>query len=195
MIYRVSKVEHNRLVAHAKEMLKLHLHYKWEVCKVAVKVCHLPDKKGGRIPKGAYSITDLADDIKINRKTLSCWILDFEIYQKLNIDDSKFTLTQQKKFNGTITRTRKTLFNMNEVTRGHVKAAKKEDVVGTFNKLMRKDPLLLRLEDFERNLKHHLYTFTNEEFNATHLDQLIAYRKVLREVHDALGNVLRKKLV
>lgn len=185
----VSEKEHNRMIEHAKLLLKKRDEAKWEICRIALEICYIPPKKGGRYDD-KYSITDMAEDIGMNRKTLSCWILDYQaVYLPLKIDDSKLSFSERKKLSGSITRTRMELFNFDKISREKIKDIPREVVEKTFEKYSKRDILALRLEDFIKNLKHHKYCFKKETFKASHRKLIAEYEKELIEVVEALENL------
>lgn len=187
---KLSVTERNRLVSHARELVKLHLEAKWEVCKIALKVCVI--KQGGQVHSKEYTLTKFADDIGMNRKTLSCWILEYRsVYLKLGIDSSKMNFDQAKRFSGAIARTRAVLYNFKE---GNVEEKvanmSKERVRETFQEIMETDKVTKRLGDFIKNLKHHEYTFTHEKFTKRHEKLLHDYKSKLADISEALEKLI-----
>jgi hypothetical protein len=179
VIYNVPLKTHNRMVEHAKTLLKHREEAKWEICKIALKVCYIPPKKGGRYD-GKYSITNFAEDIKMHRKTLSCWILDYQaVYVNLKIDESNMSYSQIKKLNGAISSTRRKLFNFDKISKEQINRETKETVQNTFNEFIHEDALTHRLRSFITNLSHHTYTFKNEKFLSKHKALVEEYKKQL----------------
>ena len=72
--------EYQALVYEAKETLKDIENSKMHIADLAIKACTI--KLGGHLT-GFYSITNFADDIGVNRKTLSCWIHNRKIQKEL----------------------------------------------------------------------------------------------------------------
>lgn len=176
------KNEHNRMLDHARSLLKKREEAKWEICKIALRLCYIPEKKGGRYDD-KYSITNFAEDIGMNRKTLSCWILDYQaVYRHLNVNDAFLNYTERRKLGSHITRTRKELFNFNKISRESIDSVPKEVVEETFFKYAQRDLLTQRLEDFVKNISHHRYTFMNENFNASHKKIIDRYRDILGDI-------------
>ena len=190
LIYKVPVAEHNRMIAHAKTLIHRYLEAKWELCEIALKLCHVPNKKGGRIQKGTYTITNFADDIGMNRKTLSCWMLDYEVYSKLNIETKGLTMQEAKKLNGAIGRTRIQLFNMDHMHRSDIRETDPKKVQRTFDAIMNEDPLIQRLNDFKKYLKHQRYTLEHETFKAKHRASLEEYQDYLYQITRQLRKVL-----
>jgi hypothetical protein len=188
MKLKLEKSKHNKLIQDAINLLKQRQEAKWDVVRIALKVCFFNNKKG-HVPKGMYSITNMANDIGMSRKTLSCWILDYEtVYKCLNIDDSKMNFSERKKFSGAISRTRATLFNFNEDSRSEViNKISNERVREVFNGIIQRDPLINRLEDFIKNIAHHHYTFSNEKFNKSHSELIAEYRKNINGILEILN--------
>ena len=183
------------MIRHARDLIKKRMESKWEICKIAIKVCHIAEKKGGRFPTDAYSITNFAEDIGMNRKTLSCWLLDYEIYKKLDLEkdaEENTNYSEWKKMNGAINRTRIKLFNLNHMSRTGMRKTSKAKVVKTFEGILNKDVLIKRLEDFKKNLKHHKFTLENEEFDRSHLDALREYEDTLKQVVQTFNTVIGK---
>jgi len=184
ILYRVPKEEHYRMLEHAKGLLKVKLQAKWDICKIALKLCYFADKKG-YIPKGAYTITSFAEDINMSRKTLSCWILDYEmVYLKLDVDTSKFTHSDHIRFNGELSKVRKKLFNFNRMKRYDDKGPSKEQVIQEYKNVSSTDVLTHRLKSFVKNIKHHKYTFSHEKFYKKHHEYISAYLIELEEVRN-----------
>lgn len=193
MLLKLSKSEHTRLVRHAKELLEIKQAAKWQICEIALEVCFIQDKKG-KVPKGAYTITCFAEEIGMNRKTLSCWILDYQtVYKPLGINDSRLSFADRLKFNSAVSQTRKKLFNFNNESKSAAIRTKAE-VKEVFEKVMSKDVLVKRLEDFIRNLKHHEYTFKHEKLTTKHRSLLIEYKKKSSEISVLIESILKEKM-
>jgi len=77
---QVINQEYQRLVSAAIRTLKEVESSKMHVADLAIKACTI--KLGGHLT-GFYSITNFADDIELNRKTLSCWIHNRKIQIEL----------------------------------------------------------------------------------------------------------------
>ena len=169
---KVSKTEHNRLILHAKNLLEQKQKAKWEICAIALKVCYLQDTKG-KVPLNAYTITNFAKDLGMHRKTLSCWILDYQsVYLRLEIDTHDLNYKEKVRLSGAITRTRSKLFNFNRGKSSEVNKVPEDKVKAVFEEILKQDPLLKRLGDFIKNAKHHRYTIKNENFNYKHKQKL-----------------------
>lgn len=194
MQYRIGKAQHDRMVEHAKALLKKRDDAKWEICRIALTICYRPDKKG-YIPEGAYTITKFGEDIGMNRKTLSCWILDYEhIYLKLNIDDKQMDYTERRKFWSAISKTRAKHFNFNQITNSDAKKSiTPEEVQKTFDEIVAKDDLSHRLENAIRNLKHHKHIFTQETFLPHHMKLVKEYWAILHDLNIAMKDVGKPK--
>jgi hypothetical protein len=190
MKHKLKAPEHSRLVKHAKYLSQQRQKAKWDICKIALKVCFFSDKKGGRVSPDKYSITNFAEDIGMNRKTLSCWVLDYElVYTKLGIDDSKFSMHDRIKLGGTISRTRSMLFNMNKTERSVAHSFSNDVVIATFDSIMSLDGLTKRLDDFNGNLSHHLFTFSHEKFLKKHLSLVLEYEKKLQLIQSRISKI------
>jgi len=187
LLLKVGKSEHERMVKHAIDLVKKRQDAKWEICKIAIKICYIQDKKGGRLPENAYSITNFAEDIGINRKTLSCWILDYQgVYSRIDIDDNDLKYSEKLKLNKAISKTRTELYNLNEMSREDIKKIPSEEVFKAVQKNLELDPVVERLISFQKNLSHHIYTLKNEKFNTKdRKKELAKYIEVLSELWEA----------
>lgn len=77
---KVINREYLKLITQAKTILKDIDNYKMDIANMAIKACTI--KLGGHI-RGFYSVANFADDIGLNRKTLSCWIHSRKIQKEL----------------------------------------------------------------------------------------------------------------
>lgn len=191
MRLKVAKAEHNRLIAHAVELVKKRLEAKWDICKIALRVCYIQDK-GGKLPKDAYTITKFAEDIGMNRKTLSCWLLDYQgVYQKIHLDDSKMSYAEKVKLNGAIARTRKALYKFNKGKTEQMRKVPSKVVKDKFNEVLNTCPISKRLDDFIKNLTHHEYTFSHEKFTSKHEQKILQYREILKRIEQKSDYIIR----
>lgn len=189
----VPREEHNRMIAHAKELVKKRLDAKWEICRIALKLCYIPPIKGGRYDN-KYSITCFAEDIGIHRKTLSCWILDYQsVFKKLDISIDKLGYSERIKVGSAISKTRKSLFNFNELSKDEIDAIDKNLVKKTFDSYLNEDVLCARLTNFCKNLDHHIFTFENTKFSKRHLNQIAEYAKSLDRLVGAVNKVKKQQ--
>jgi signal transduction protein with GAF and PtsI domain len=193
MLLKAPKAEHTRLIKHAKELLEIKQAAKWQICEIALEVCFIQDTKG-KVPKDAYTITLFAEEIGMNRKTLSCWILDYQtVYKPLGINDSKMSFADRLRFNSAVSQTRAKLFNFNKKSKKSVIKTKSE-VREVFDKVMSKDVLIKRLEDFIRNLKHHEYTFTHGKLSAKHRTLIVEYKAQSRKIDAIIEKIMKENM-
>lgn len=187
--------ERNRIVAHAKAMLKEREALKWKIVEAALSVCYFNDKKGN-MPKGAYSITNFAEDIGLNRKTLSDWILDYKsVYIRIKDDlpkDMDFSTT--KRVLTSIDKTRRELYNFNASSMSQaIEAVPKKIVLDTFNKHLEKDALSRRLENLIKYSNHAIYTFSNEVFEKKHTKLIEDYYDNIKVIEKLLKRIVKNE--
>lgn len=190
-VYKVSVNEHVRLVNHAKSLVAKYVEAKWDICEIAIKLCFIKDTKGGRVPKGAYTITDFADEISINRKTLSCWILDYMVYKKLKIDIEGMNLSEAKRASSAITRTRTALLNMNKMSRSDLATLDNKKVQEKFESIIKEDAVTTRLKSFIKYSQHQLYTLSHETFEPHHHELLEELNQLIDKVSKSLKKALK----
>lgn len=185
LVCKVSKQELSTIVAHAKDLLKRRDAMKWEICRYALKVCFISDRKAGNY-RGKYSITNFATDIGMNRKTLSCWILEYRIVaSKLHINKDILNFTETKRLNSAITKVK-----IEQLKRYKEDAFYSHDNMDKeVEKYLKEDVLVARLKASIKLLKHHIFTFTKSKFKTHHKDLLAEYGKELSKLNLAYKNV------
>jgi hypothetical protein len=178
----IPKKEHDQLVLQAISLVKIREESKWEICKIALRVCYINDKKGGCY-KNKYSITDFAKDIGVNRKTLSCWCLDYQVVAKrLQLNTENMEYSEIKKMNSAIQKTRMEIVNLNETSRSDLELIPKETIQETYDFFINEDELSSRLKSFIKDLKHHKYTFKNSKLQARHNKLIREYIRLNSEI-------------
>lgn len=171
----------NRMIAHARELLETRNNAKWDICKIAIELCYI--QKGGRPPKGAYTITKFAEDIGMNRKTLSCWILDYEFASEAVDLNDKLSYKENKRLCGAISKARMA------VTGGYFdpKGSDVEAVKLKINEYLKESDSLWKIRNFSKNLRHHNSFFTEEpKFTPEENKFFKEYKKELRALLKAV---------
>lgn len=79
---------------------------------------------------------------------------------------------------------------MNEHDREHMQKASKKEVNDVFKMYSAEDPIVLRIDDFIKNLRHHIYTLKTEEFNTKKREKaLLKYSSKIVELYDLLDEM------
>ena len=86
--------EYELLVLAAKKTIGEIENYKLHIADLAIKACNI--KLGGHLT-GFYSVSNFADDVGINRKTLSCWIHNRKI--QVELKKKKIKVTDEHELN------------------------------------------------------------------------------------------------
>lgn len=193
--YKIPIKDHKRMIAHAIKLVKLRESAKWKICSIATKVCYVGDKFGEKSPKykNCYSITNFAEEIGMNRKTLSCWILDYmAVYKKITKPNQVSSLAEMRKINSAISQTRVELYDFNFDSKKEAISMPKEVVQKRFDEIMSVDVLNKRLMSFIKNLQHHAYTFANEKFNETQEALIENYLSKSLDIQSQICKILDK---
>lgn len=76
---------YDKQVLRAKRLVQKRNVLKWEIAKIAYETCEIV--VGGKRKEDTYSLTKFANDIGMNRKTLSDWVHNYKI--KLVLEETK----------------------------------------------------------------------------------------------------------
>lgn len=168
----------NRLIEHARKLVETRNNAKWEICKIALEVCEV--QLGGHGHEELYTITNFAEEIGMNRKTLSCWMLDYE-FAKGNFDLSEpLDDKETKRLNSAISKARM------EVTGSHGTLATDNDkILNCVQKHLNESDELWKIRRFIKNIKHHTNFFENltRKITKEESQYLLEYKELVKTLN------------
>lgn len=179
----ITAAKRNRIIKHARTLVELRNNSKWDICRLALEIC---DFVKGRIPEGAYTITRFAEDIGMNRKTLSCWILDYRFASNAMDLSKPLSDKETKRINSAISKAR--LAVKGNTGQWTLTENEEQEVSSCVHKYLHEDDHTWKLRSFIRNSKHHLFFLKG--LNKKKLKQ--ADRALLKEYSGYIKEILEE---